>query len=117
MNVIELLLKSSEIAAPVFPELLFLHASLRETIDGVGCIRIERIDIWIVGLVRVKAIGQQEVDGAGTVVEGRDLPDQAQSCCGGEQQQDNKLAQQRCTSMNFQCPRKYRKLGSVATRG
>src|SRR6266404_7970131 len=68
LQVIELLDNALNVATPVFPELLFLCATLRETIDGVGGIRIHRIHVWIVRVLRIETIGEQEVDRSRAII-------------------------------------------------
>src|SRR5438270_12310977 len=48
LQVLELLIDAPNVAAPVFPELLFFSAALRETIDRIRGVRIQRIDVRIV---------------------------------------------------------------------
>src|SRR6266404_3814232 len=62
LEVIELLLDAPNVAAPVLPELFFFRAALREAVDGIGRIRIHRIDVRIVRMMRIETIGEQEVD-------------------------------------------------------
>src|SRR6266496_4906632 len=62
LKVIELLFDALNIAAPIFPELLFFCTALREAIDGVGGIRIHRIDVRVVRMMGVETIGEQEVN-------------------------------------------------------
>src|ERR1700751_546463 len=56
------------LTAPVFAEFFVRVAVAREAVDGIGCVREQRIDIRIVRLVRVKTVGQKEVDGPRPVV-------------------------------------------------